>query len=315
MRLRAWCCGAFLIASTGLSSQQPSDVTHVPTHVLRTRDGSTYVGRVLTNDGATIRFAMAGGTITVAAEDVRGLADITPDELHDGEYWFPDASRTRLLFGPTARTLNRGETEYENQGFAMQELSTGVTGRFTLGAGTSIIPFRGLTEWGYYVMPKVALVEGPALGVAAGALFGITGLQCETPPFVFLSPCGGQRGGVAYLAATHGVPDASVSLGAGWGYQGTAFASRPLFMLGGERRVSRRVALLTENYVGWVTTQDFLSGSFTPVSRLSTTTVASYGVRFLGERLSCDLVFINATTPVTTWTFPGTPYGALTLRF
>jgi len=45
----------------------------------------------------------------------------------------------------------------------------------------------------------------------------------------------------------------------------------PVLMLGGERRLSRRVKLLSENYL--------FDGAG----------VASIGVRFLGERLSADL--------------------------
>lgn len=70
----------------------------------------------------------------------------------------------------------------------------------------------------------------------------------------------------------------------------------PVVMVGGERRVSRRVKVVTENYV-------FNQGG-----------IVSVGVRFLGERLSADLgvfapisgeegVFVLAPIVNFVWTF------------
>ena len=60
-------------------------------------------------------------------------------------------------------------------------------------------------------------------------------------------------------------------------------------MVGGESRLSRRVALLTENYFGAGSNDGLLM----------------YGVRFLGEKFSVDLALMNSVrSPV----FPGFPY-------
>jgi hypothetical protein len=111
--------------------------------------------------------------------------------------------------------------------------------------------------------------------------------------------------GLAYTVATTGTDDNALTAGIGWAYaryredrfDDSCFGSTPVAamacsqperttetsgsavaMVGGERRVSRRVKLVTENYL-------FKNGG-----------ILSGGVRFLGERLSADLGFFAPLT-------------------
>jgi hypothetical protein len=68
-------------------------------------------------------------------------------------------------------------------------------------------------------------------------------------------------------------------------------------MVGGQWRTSRRLSLISEN---WLSTQNGVVG------------VVSYGLRFLGERLSADLAFINVTEAMI---FPGVPWLSIAVRF
>jgi hypothetical protein len=85
--------------------------------------------------------------------------------------------------------------------------------------------------------------------------------------------------GLAYTVGTFGSRDNALTLGLGWGYAGSDFASKPVAMVGGELRTSRRAKLITENY-------------FLPPE---TGVVLSGGFRFIGERFSAD-VGIGAAT-------------------
>ena len=68
------------------------------------RDGSVFFGRVLdASDPATFRLA-AGIEIQVPHADMRSLS-IARGGVRQGEFWRADPNRTRLFFGPTARTL------------------------------------------------------------------------------------------------------------------------------------------------------------------------------------------------------------------
>src|SRR5207237_298638 len=78
--------------------------------------------------------------------------------------------------------------------------------------------------------------------------------------------------------------------------------SRLLFvnLLGGAKRVSDRVSLVTENYA---------------VPSVSDDIGLMYGMRFMGEKLSVDLAFMNAVGPSVTPLFPGIPYLAFAVKF
>ena len=69
-------------------------------------------------------------------------------------------------------------------------------------------------------------------------------------------------------------------------------------MLGAEKRLSRRVSFVTENYL---------------IPNEDVNAVVSYGLRFFGEKLSADLAFWNA--PGNDIVFPGIPYVAFSVKF
>ena len=87
-----------------------------------------------------------------------------------------------------------------------------------------------------------------------------------------------------------GTTDKSFTIGIGYGFADGDLAEKPMIMVGGETRVSRRVALVTENWI--------LPGVDNPL--------ISYGVRFFGEKLSVDLALLNTLGEDSL--FPGFPY-------
>ena len=211
--------------------------------------------------------------MAIAVANVRelrnaGVAHITKEGTT--EYWFPEANTTRMFFGPTGRTLQQGEGYFADHDVFIASASIGITDRLQLGAGTLIIPNSQF----WFVMPKVGIVRGEKLNVSVGALYG---------------GIGGINGGIAYAVGTYGETDHNMTIGFGQGFSGKQVGGEPVFMIGGESRLSRRVALLTENYFGAGSNDGLLM----------------YGIRFLGEKFSVDLALMNTVrAPV----FPGYPY-------
>jgi hypothetical protein len=183
----------------------------------------------------------------------------------DSADWSVDPNSTRLFFAPTARPLAKGEGYISSYFLFFPMVAYGVTDKVTLAGGTPIIP--GLTGRMWYLAPKVTLLDRGRGSFAVGALG-------------FFAPFEEESGsvGILYGAGTFGSPDNALTLGAGWGYytfdgEGD-IANRPVIVVGGERRITRNMKLVTENWLG------FNSG----VSGLATA-----GVRFIGGRLSADL--------------------------
>jgi hypothetical protein len=291
--------GAFAGITAVLGAQQPAPQPKPVTiriadsaqvQVIRLRDGSSIVGRVTEIGSDTIRFAASAGTLSIARADIVGLQEVAKSSMRRGEVWPANPNATRLLFAPTGRMLDKGEGYFNDTYLFLLSVHGGVTSRFTLGGGLSVLPLDDFTDNALYIMPKIGVVASPKFNLAVGGLAGVVGgLVDDNENASF---------GVLYAVGTAGSPDASVSFGTGLAYAGGRFADYPVAMLGAETRLGRRVAFVTENYL--VPNEDVNS-------------VISYGLRFFGEKLSADLAFWNA--PGEDVRFPGIPYVAFTVKF
>jgi hypothetical protein len=87
--------------------------------------------------------------------------------------------------------------------------------------------------------PKVSLPLREALHVAAGVLY------MRIPDF----DNDGFGVGLLYGALTSGSADNNVTVGLGYGFASGGVGSTPTLLLGGQRRILRKVSLLTENYL------------------------------------------------------------------
>lgn len=250
---------------------------------LTLRDGSTLIGRVLEVTPTTVRFASAAGESAIPRGAIRSVS-LMMGELHDGEVWPEDPSRTRLFFAPTGRMLRAGEGYFSDAYVFFPSLQAGLSDRVTLGGGVSVIPGLGLDEQLYYLTPKVGLIARPRLNVAIGALVAGVGRLSDEGPF-----------GIGYGVATVGGEDASVTAGAGFGFVKSS-TSQAVLMLGGSKRVTRNIALVSENYV---------------YSHNSSAVLVSGGIRFMGEKLAVDLAgFTTGESEV-----PVVPYLAFIYKF
>jgi hypothetical protein len=305
--LRLTLISLLLYGGSALSAQQPQPPKpdSATRQLVRTRDGSTVMGRVISEDSTSIRIETTGGVLTLARADILSITMIRTNDMHEGQYWFPDPNRTRLLFAPTGRMLDEAEGYYMNTYLVLQSFAGGLTNWATIGGGFSLIPGVDPTDWLYYVTPKVGLYRSNDLNVAVGAFAGF--LQHTSP--------GGF--GVVYGVATYGGPNSSITGGAGYGYAGSSISNRPVFMLGGQQRVSRRVAFISENYLYVQKLSSEICtgpGVCTSASSNETRGVVSYGLRFLGEKMSVDFAFFNAPGEFD-WVFPGVPYLSFGVKF
>ncbi len=226
------------------------------------RDGSSLVGRIVAVRGDTVDFEMSVGRVPILVGDIRELKETAVGTMHDGEYWSANPNATRLFFAPSGQMLKKGEGYFADYELFFPGFAYGVTDNISVGGGVSLIP-AALDEQIYYFTPKVGMSFGDQIHVSAGLL--VAGTK-------------GGTGGIGYGAGTFGNGDASVTVGVGYGFAGGDIESKPVAMLGGEKRISRRVALVTENYL-LPTSQDNL--------------VYSFGLRFIGEKLTTDLALFN----------------------
>lgn len=286
-----------IVGATGIvSAQQPPKpvairvVDSTQVQVIRLRDGSSIVGRVTEINGDSVRFVTPGGQLAIARLDIVEVRDVNKSSLRRGEVWPANPNATRLLFAPTGRMLSKGEGYFNDTYLFLVSVQGGISSRFNLGGGLSVLPIQPFTDNAIFITPKIGVFASPKFNLAVGGLAGIVGGLVDNDQNASF--------GVVYAVGTAGSPDASISFGSGLAYAGGKFADHPVAMLGGETRLSRRIAFVTENYL--IPNDDVGS-------------IISYGLRFFGEKISADLAFWNA--PGEEMLFPGIPYVAFSVKF
>lgn len=254
---------ALSVHAQGVPPAAPADsVTE-----LRLVDGTVVRGQIVESNAAVIVLRTAGGArVEVPRSQVVQQRMVAVRA--SGEVWEEDPNATRLFFTSTARPLAKGEGYISSFMLFFPFVAYGVTDRITVAGGTPILP--GLIGQVFYLAPKVTLWHQPRSAFSVGALGFFVTEEIDEGSV-----------GIVYGAGTFGSTDNAITVGAGWGYAATTgysgISNDPVFMIGGERRVSRRVKLITENWLGF-------GGS--EVGGL-----VSGGFRFIGERISADLGF------------------------
>jgi hypothetical protein len=229
---------------------------------IRLRDGSVLIGRVLTDDGTTLTVQTeAGVNLSLRRDQVASITAIK-GRMVNGEVWGDDPHATRLFFAPTARSIPQGQGYFGVYELFFPFVSYGLTDRFTISAGTPIVP-EAIGQV-FYLAPKYEVLRTQGASAAVGVL-------------ALFAPDQALDGsvGLLYAVGTLGDPDQALTVGATVPFVATSgdsdIGSEPAFMIGGESRLTRRIKLLSENYL--------VPGEGS---------LLSAGVRFFGERLSAD---------------------------
>lgn len=250
----------FLAAS---AEAQPvrAPVIEVPaagvTQELALNDGSSVIGRVESiGEGRFVFRSTAGVEMTVDVSAVRSLRPAT-GRIVNGELWREDPNTTRLFFGPTGRSLKKGEVYFGVYEVLLPFVQVGVTDRLSIGGGTPLV--FGDFDRVFWFTPKFQVMREGSLTAAVGLMHFFNVDEAST--------------GIAYGAVTKGSTDSAVTVGLGYAYAriDNDDAGSGVVMIGGEHRMSKRIKLVTENYA-------FKGGGF-----------ASGGLRFFGGKLSADL--------------------------
>jgi len=279
-----------------------ADSTRV--QILEMDDGSTLMGRILEIGAESVLFKSRLGTNSIRIENIRSVREVPAEKVRKGKYWFPNPNATRLFFSPTGRMLEKGEKYFADYYILFPAFNIGIVDQFSFGGGFSIIPEIDLDRQLWYLTPKVGIVKGEKFNCAAGALiirvpelFDDDGDGDENIEDEDRDDWDPATAGILYGVGTYGSPDASLTLGLGYLYAGHEIAHKPIVLIGGERRISRRLAFVTENF--------FIPGEGKPM--------VSYGCRFFGENLSIDLAFFRLLGEEPG--FPGMPYIDFMVKF
>ncbi len=260
------CCAWIAFCSPATSQEVASKLRVVDSLVVQALDlegGSSLTGRILEIGADRIKFSTDLGVLDIEINKIAAYREIRGGRRVGHEFWFPNPNSSRLLLMPTARSLEQGQAYFQNIYIFFNGGAVGITNNLALGGGLSLFPDADEQLW--YLAPKLGFKVSDNLHVAGGALWlGLTG--------------GGETAGLAYGVSTVGSRDASLTFGVGYGFSGDEVANEPVFVVGGEKRLSRRVAVVSENW--FVPAEDPL---------------VSFGVRMFGEGIAVDFAFFRPT--------------------
>lgn len=218
-------------------------------------DGSMIVGRISEIDPQRVVITtVGGGRLEIGRSQIRTIRPAA-GRLVDGEYWNPDPTDTRLFFTATGRTLEAGEAYIGTYLIVLPFAAVGLTDRIEIYGGAPVTLGRIQP---YYVGAKAQIVRTPGVQASVGTL-----------AFFYED----DAAGIGYGVGTFGNDHRALSAGIGFFYAGDDVANEPALMVGGENRVSRRVKLITENYILPEAVGALFSG----------------GVRIIGDRFSAEI--------------------------
>ena len=257
-------------AQTPPDFPDPSDTLYE----IRLGDGSVIFARIAELDQARVVLVTAGGArLEIDRSQIRELRPAR-GRVSNGEYWSEDPGATRLFFTATGRSLSQGESYIGTYVIVLPFAAVGLTDRITIAAGAPVL-FGELEP--FYVGPKVQVLRQPNVQASLGTL-----------AFFFDD----EVVGVAYGVGTFGDTDKALSAGLGFFYSGDEVVNEPAFMLGGEARVSRRIKLITENYLLPDAVGVILSGGIRVIGDRFNTEVGVLGAAAGGET-GCCVPLIN----------------------
>jgi hypothetical protein len=190
----------------------------------------------------------------------------------------------------------------------------GISDHVSIGVGTDIItPFisdgfdngplcAATIKVGYEVIPKLYLAGSV---IAYNIPFDVTESSAS--------------GGVLGLGLiTYGTRNSNATFGVSYGYKNWEPAGAPSYTLSGMTRVSRRLALVTENWLVAYRKRMYIYDSTMPqlvmYDQLSHQFIGSYGLRFMGEKMSVDFGFIN-NEDIVKGLVIGVPYVDFVVKF
>ncbi|MEE9555366.1 MAG: hypothetical protein V3W18_13850 [candidate division Zixibacteria bacterium] len=251
------------------------------TQILTLKDGSTIMGRITKIKEREIVFKSDIGEMTIEKSKIERVKLVSKSSIRKGKYWFDNPNTTRLYFAPTARMLKKGEGYFSDYYLFFPGIAYGFTDNFTFGGGMSLFPTVSPGDQLFYFTPKMGVKATEAADFAVGALLiALPENDSDESPLV----------GILYGVGTFGDTDGSLTVGLGYGFVDDELADKPLIMIGGEKRLSRRVSFVSENWI--------FPGADFPI--------VSYGFRFFGEGISVDLALFNALGDE--MFFPGLPW-------
>jgi hypothetical protein len=297
----------FVLSLNSYSQSKPdSTATQIPRIIIKVdmKDGTSIFGILLKEEQDKIILVNENvGEITIRKERISSTKIVDQSSFKKGEYWFENPNATRYLFGPSAFQLKKGEGYYQNAYLILNMFNVGITNNISIGAGFELFSTFGGGTPIFCLTPKIGFPVTEKLNFGAGALYiNVLNLSAnENESLISLGPSGI---GIGYGVGTYGTRENNITFGIGYGWGKNGFMHKPILTLSFMTRASKRIAFVSENWI--IPNEEF--------DKVKYNALVSYGLRFMGEKLTIDFAFINNKN-IVKGIFIGIPYIDFVVKF
>lgn len=193
-------------------------------------NGEEYKGQIIEQNEKTVVLKTVNGEISLIAANISSIDNYD----YQGKFEFANPHDTRYFFGPSGIPIKKGKGYYQNVLITTNFANYGLTENISIGGGFEFIStVSGTPIW--FLTPKIGFDISDNIHVGGG--FIMAGFAAEATATL------------AYGVFTVGHAETNFTLGAGYGLIGGELSRYPAIMISGTHRVSKSIALLTENYV------------------------------------------------------------------
>jgi hypothetical protein len=238
-------------------------------------DGSTVSGTLTSlSDTDIVIQSESLGEVRLQKENIKSMTEISSINAKKSGIWFPNPNSTRYLIGSSAIPGEKKTGYYQNTWVFVNSFNYCFTNFLSVSAGFEIISIMAGKNgpYAFYINPKASFKVAKNFYLGGNILYANTIRSID------------EFGGLGTLNAfgTYGNNNINITGAVGWGWSDGTFSSSPLITISGMARASKRIAFVSENWL---------------IPKIGDTEgyygVFSYGIRFLGEKTSIDLAFIN----------------------
>ncbi len=256
----------FAVTFISTETQAQTETNSFNNHVIVIlHDKSEIKGELISeNDKEIVLSSETLGMLTFQKSEVRRIIRL------DEKGRIANPNPTRYFIGQSAYTLNKGEGYYQNIYGLINLVSYGITDRFSALVGTELVSlFSGSPiiftnlKYGIPISDKLNAAASFSYLTAAGDL----GIDLNL--------------GSLNALLTYGDKEHNVTFGTGYALANGEINNTGLLTIGGMTRISKRLALLTENYVLLSEDDALISG----------------GIRYIAKKITVDLLVFEGGVP------------------
>tara|TARA_X000001036_G_C20602508_1_gene775533 strand:- start:309 stop:1037 length:729 start_codon:yes stop_codon:yes gene_type:complete len=194
------------------------------------KNGDEYKGSILKKDNERILLSMENGEINLIVSNVNSIENYD----YVGKFEFANPHDTRYFFGPTGIPIKKGKGYYQNILVTTNFFNYGISNNISIGGGFEFIStVSGSPIW--FLTPKIGHHISENIHMGGG--FIMAGFAAEGTVTL------------GYGIFTVGQSETNLSVGVGYGIIAGELSDYPAIMMSGTHRISKSIALLSENYV------------------------------------------------------------------